>query len=47
MSAPSSAQWPTTTDALLYLEIVKERFQDRRDKYAEFLEVMKEFKAAR
>ncbi|KAL3631082.1 hypothetical protein CASFOL_024066 [Castilleja foliolosa] len=47
MSAASSAQRLTTTDALSYLKNVKEIFQDKRDKYDEFLDVMKDFKAQR
>lgn len=43
----SSAQKLTTNDALAYLKAVKDIFQDRRDKYDEFLEVMKDFKAQR
>ena len=35
----------TTDDALAYLKAVKERFKDDREKYNEFLEVMKNFKA--
>lgn len=37
----------TTDDALTYLKEVKEMFQDQRDKYDMFLEVMKDFKAQR
>ncbi|KAL9226585.1 hypothetical protein vseg_002380 [Gypsophila vaccaria] len=37
----------TTDDALQYLKEVKEMFQDQRDKYDHFLEVMKDFKAQR
>jgi paired amphipathic helix protein Sin3a len=37
----------TTNDALAYLKAVKDIFQDKRDKYDEFLEVMKDFKAQR
>ena len=37
----------TTTDALSYLREVKSRFQDRKEIYDHFLEIMKEFKAAR
>ncbi|XP_074287328.1 paired amphipathic helix protein Sin3-like 2 [Silene latifolia] len=37
----------TTDDALHYLKEVKEMFQDRREKYEHFLEVMKDFKAQR
>ena len=35
----------TTSDALTYLKNVKEKFQDRRHKYDEFLEVMRDFKS--
>lgn len=42
-----SAQKLTTNDALAYLKAVKDIFQDKRDKYEEFLEVMKDFKAQR
>ncbi|CAN6327057.1 unnamed protein product [Urochloa humidicola] len=35
----------TTTDALSYLKAVKEKFQDRRVRYEEFLEVMRDFKS--
>eukprot|EP00252_Welwitschia_mirabilis_P014432 TRINITY_DN3170_c0_g1_i1.p1 TRINITY_DN3170_c0_g1~~TRINITY_DN3170_c0_g1_i1.p1 ORF type:complete len:1437 (+),score=406.88 TRINITY_DN3170_c0_g1_i1:264-4574(+) len=37
----------TTDDALRYLKAVKDMFKDRKEKYDEFLEVMKEFKAQR
>ncbi|KAK1326557.1 Paired amphipathic helix protein Sin3-like 3 [Acorus calamus] len=37
----------TTNDALAYLKAVKDMFQDQKDKYDEFLEVMKDFKAQR
>ena len=37
----------TTNDALAYLKAVKEMFQDKKEKYEEFLEVMKDFKAQR
>ncbi|XP_026443607.1 paired amphipathic helix protein Sin3-like 4 isoform X1 [Papaver somniferum] len=37
----------TTNDALAYLKAVKDIFQDKRMKYDEFLEVMKDFKAQR
>ncbi|XP_060214426.1 paired amphipathic helix protein Sin3-like 4 isoform X1 [Lycium barbarum] len=47
MMGGSSANKLTTNDALGYLKAVKEIFQDRRDKYDEFLEVMKDFKAQR
>ncbi|KAF7809233.1 paired amphipathic helix protein Sin3-like 4 isoform X1 [Senna tora] len=41
------AQKLTTNDALAYLKAVKEIFQDNREKYDDFLEVMKDFKAQR
>ncbi|CAN4124323.1 unnamed protein product [Withania somnifera] len=47
MMGGSSANKLTTNDALCYLKAVKEIFQDRRDKYDEFLEVMKDFKGQR
>jgi hypothetical protein len=37
----------TTTDALAYLKSVKEQFQDKRQKYDEFLEVMRDFKSGK
>ncbi|XP_021652207.2 paired amphipathic helix protein Sin3-like 4 isoform X2 [Hevea brasiliensis] len=37
----------TTNDALAYLKAVKDIFQDKREKYDDFLEVMKDFKAQR
>ncbi|KAK9277386.1 hypothetical protein L1049_006929 [Liquidambar formosana] len=37
----------TTNDALAYLKAVKDIFQDNREKYEDFLEVMKDFKAQR
>ncbi|XP_021731191.1 paired amphipathic helix protein Sin3-like 4 [Chenopodium quinoa] len=37
----------TTNDALAYLKAVKEMFQEKKEKYDEFLEVMKDFKAQR
>ncbi|KAG4151231.1 hypothetical protein ERO13_D04G052000v2 [Gossypium hirsutum] len=37
----------TTNDALTYLKEVKEMFQDKKEKYDMFLEVMKDFKAQR
>ncbi|KAG0499099.1 hypothetical protein HPP92_003790 [Vanilla planifolia] len=43
----SSAQKLTTNDALAYLKAVKDIFQDNREKYDEFLEVMKDFKSQR
>ncbi|EEC78333.1 hypothetical protein OsI_18074 [Oryza sativa Indica Group] len=44
---PSQNQKLTTNDALLYLKAVKDKFQDKRDKYDEFLEVMRDFKSGR
>ncbi|CAI0627598.1 unnamed protein product [Linum tenue] len=46
-AAGGAAQKLTTNDALAYLKAVKEIFQDKRDKYDDFLEVMKDFKAQR
>ncbi|XP_020207855.1 paired amphipathic helix protein Sin3-like 4 isoform X2 [Cajanus cajan] len=37
----------TTNDALAYLKTVKDKFQDKTEKYDDFLEVMKDFKAQR
>lgn len=47
MSTARSVQKLQTTDALSYLKVVKEKFQDKGDMYNEFLDVMKEFKAQR
>ncbi|CAK9146264.1 unnamed protein product [Ilex paraguariensis] len=47
MMGGSSIQKLTTNDALAYLRAVKERFQDNKKKYDEFLEVMKDFKSQR
>jgi paired amphipathic helix protein Sin3a len=45
-AAPAaSGQRLTTDDALTYLKDVKEKFKEDKDKYNEFLEVMKDFKA--
>ncbi|EFJ30442.1 hypothetical protein SELMODRAFT_440352 [Selaginella moellendorffii] len=48
-TAGESSEQPrlTTEDAMLYLKAVKEKFKDDNGKYAEFLEVMKDFKAQR
>lgn len=46
-AAASSAPKLTTNDALQYLKAVKDIFQDNREKYDEFLEVMKDFKSQR
>lgn len=43
----SGGQKLTTNDALSYLKAVREMFQDDKEKYDEFLEVMKDFKAQR
>ncbi|GLJ50459.1 hypothetical protein SUGI_1075140 [Cryptomeria japonica] len=37
----------TKDDALAYLKAVKETFKDRKEKYDEFIEVMRDFKAQR
>ncbi|GMI68431.1 SIN3-like 2 [Hibiscus trionum] len=42
-----TSQKLTTNDALTYLKEVKEMFQDQKEKYDRFLEVMKDFKAQR
>ncbi|XP_016559073.1 paired amphipathic helix protein Sin3-like 2 isoform X2 [Capsicum annuum] len=46
-SASASTQKLTTNDALSYLKEVKDMFQDQREKYDMFLDVMKDFKAQR
>lgn len=46
-AAAMAAQRLTTNDALSYLKEVKEMFQDQKDKYDKFLDVMKDFKAQR
>ncbi|KAI3808698.1 hypothetical protein L1987_24656 [Smallanthus sonchifolius] len=46
-AAGSSARELTTNDALTYLKEVKDMFQDQREKYDMFLDVMKDFKAQR
>ncbi|KAL1550937.1 paired amphipathic helix protein Sin3-like 5 isoform X4 [Salvia divinorum] len=45
LSTASSAQGLKTTDAFSYLKYIKEVFQDNKDKYGEFLDVMKDFKS--
>ncbi|PAN31812.1 hypothetical protein PAHAL_5G444600 [Panicum hallii] len=45
--AGSANQKLTTNDALVYLKAVKDKFQDKREKYEEFLEVMRDFKSER
>ncbi|XP_042049041.1 paired amphipathic helix protein Sin3-like 5 isoform X2 [Salvia splendens] len=47
LSTASSAQGLTTTDAFSYLKYIKEVFQDNKDKYGEFLDVMRDFKSQR
>ncbi|XP_073054342.1 paired amphipathic helix protein Sin3-like 3 isoform X2 [Primulina eburnea] len=47
MVTPSSTQRLTTNDALTYLKAVKDIFQDNRNKYDDFLDIMKDFKAQR
>ena len=37
----------TTNDALAYLKVVKDAFHDKKEKYDDFLEVMKDFKDQR
>ncbi|EPS62222.1 hypothetical protein M569_12570, partial [Genlisea aurea] len=46
-AAAGSTQKLTTNDALSYLKQVKDMFQDQRDKYDCFLDVMKDFKSQR
>ncbi|XP_058193271.1 paired amphipathic helix protein Sin3-like 3 [Rhododendron vialii] len=47
MMGGASTQKLTTNDALVYLKAVKDIFQDNKQKYDEFLDVMKDFKAQR
>ncbi|CAH9087521.1 unnamed protein product [Cuscuta epithymum] len=47
MMSGNNTQKLTASDALAYLKNVKDIFHDKRDKYDEFLEVMKDFKAQR
>lgn len=47
MVGGGSLQKLTTNDALEYLKNVKDIFRDKKEKYEDFLEVMKEFKAQR
>ena len=46
-AAAAAGQKLTTNDALVYLKAVKDKFQDNRAKYEEFLEVMRDFKSER
>uniref|UniRef100_A0A0D9UVW5 Histone deacetylase interacting domain-containing protein n=1 Tax=Leersia perrieri TaxID=77586 RepID=A0A0D9UVW5_9ORYZ len=43
----TAGQKLTTNDALVYLKAVKDKFLDKREKYDEFLEVMRDFKSER
>ncbi|KAK1423048.1 hypothetical protein QVD17_18342 [Tagetes erecta] len=47
MIAKGSSQKLTTNDALTYLQKVKDIFQDKKEKYDEFLKVMNDFKSQR
>ncbi|KAH6763178.1 hypothetical protein C2S52_020611 [Perilla frutescens var. hirtella] len=47
MSTARTAQRLKTADALSYLKIVKEKFQDKGDMYSEFLDVLREYKSQR
>ena len=47
MMGGGSSQRLTTNDALAYLKVVKNLFQDKQRKYDEFLKVMKDFKGQR
>ena len=40
----SAARQLNVTDALTYLDLVKNRFRERPEVYNQFLDVMKEFK---
>lgn len=46
-SGGGATQKLTTNDALSYLKEVKDIFQDEREKYDKFLDVMKDFKSQR
>ncbi|KAJ0971557.1 hypothetical protein J5N97_019516 [Dioscorea zingiberensis] len=46
-AATNDASKLTTNDALAYLKSVKDIFHDKKEKYDEFLEVMKDFKSKR
>lgn len=45
--AQNSRNSLTTNDALSYLRDVKDKFQDKKETYDTFLEIMKNFKAQR
>lgn len=47
MMTATASQKLTTNDALSYLKAVKEIFENNKEKYEDFLEVMKDFKAQR
>lgn len=47
MMVAAGSQKLTTNDALTYLKAVKEIFENNKEKYEDFLEVMKDFKAQR
>ncbi|GFZ00525.1 SIN3-like 4 [Actinidia rufa] len=47
MMGGESSQRLTTNDALAYLKAVKNSFQDKQEKYDEFLKVMKDFKGSK
>ncbi|KAK9064528.1 hypothetical protein SSX86_015910 [Deinandra increscens subsp. villosa] len=47
MTANGSSQKLTTNDVLTYLQKVKDIFQDKKEKYDEFLKLMKDFKSQR
>lgn len=47
MNAKGSSQKLTTNDVITYLQKVKDAFQDKKEKYDEFLKVMNDFKAQR
>jgi paired amphipathic helix protein Sin3a len=44
MTTDSAARPLNVTDALTYLDLVKNRFRERPEVYNQFLDVMKEFK---
>lgn len=43
-TADSAARPLNVTDALTYLDLVKNRFRERPEVYNQFLDIMKEFK---
>ena len=46
-SGGAAAAGRTLNDALFYLKAVKDKFQDNRAKYEEFIEVLRDFKSER